>query len=122
MNKNAILEKAINIAKSLPKQKYKLVATITDKKGRILSWGYNSYSKTSPTQAYYAEKTGYNLRIYLHSEIDAILKLKYTDKPYAIFIVRINHNGEPVFAKPCEICQKAIQDIGIKKIYYTENK
>ena len=118
---NNIFQKAIKIAKKLPNQKYKLVAIITDKKGHILSIGKNSFSKSHPTQAYYAEKVGNRHCIFLHSEIDAIIKLKYTDIPNSIYIVRINQKGEPLLSAPCEICQRAIKDVGIKNIYYTEN-
>lgn len=41
-------------------------------------------------------------------------------KPYAIYIARANSYGEPVLAKPCEICQMAIKDAKIKEIHYTE--
>ena len=122
MNKNDIIQKGIKIASKLPDQKFKLVAIITDKKGRVLSIGKNSFTKTSPRQAYYAEKCGNRHKIYLHAELDAIIKLKYTDNPYAIYIVRINKKNEPVLSKPCKICQQALKDIKIKKIYYTGEK
>lgn len=114
-----IFEKATKIAKKLPDQKYKLVAIITDKRDNILSVGMNSYKKSHPTQAYYSEKVGNGHQIYLHAELDAIIKLKYTDKPYAIHIVRVNNKGETLLAKPCPICKRAIKDVGIKEIYHT---
>lgn len=53
------------------------------------------------------------------AEMDAIIKLKYTDSPYAIYIARINKRGGSLLAKPCKICQQAIKDVGIKEIYHT---
>lgn len=119
MNKK-LLNKAIKIAKGLPNQKYKLVAIITDKKGNILSIGKNSFSRSHPTQAYYAEKVGNKHKIFIHSEIDALVKCKGT--PYNIYVVRINKKGKCLLAKPCSICEMAIKDSGIKNIYYTEGE
>lgn len=112
-----MLNQAIEIAKNLTNRKHRLVAIITDKKDRILSIGVNSYQKTHPKQAYFAEKYGNKNRIYLHAEIDALIKCKH--KAHKIYVARINKKGLPLLAKPCQICQQAIKDIGIKKIYHT---
>lgn len=117
-----MLHKALKLVNSYKKDKYCLCAIITDKKGNILSVGKNDYFRSHPTQAYYAEKCGNKHSIFIHAEIDALTKIPYGKKPYAIYIARINKNGEPVIAKPCQICQEAIKDAGIKEnnIYYTK--
>lgn len=100
--------------------KYRLVAIITDKKGNMLSTGVNSYSKTHPAQAKFASKSSNPKRVMLHAEIDAINKLKSkTLKPYAIYIARVNKNGEVGLAKPCDCCMAAITAHKIKKIIHT---
>lgn len=114
-----IINKAIKYLNSRPPQKYKICAIILDKKGHILSKGFNSFSKTSPRQAYYAEKYGNKHKIFIHAELDAICKLKYTDEPYSIYIVRVNNQGKTSLAKPCKICAMAIKDAGIKEVYHT---
>lgn len=114
---NNILQKGIEIAKSLETNKYRLVAIITNKRGHILSIGCNSYEKTHPRQAYFAKKYGNKFRIYLHAEIDALIKCK--GNPHAIWIARVNNKGEPLLARPCNICQMAICDAGIEEIYFT---
>ena len=53
-----MLDKAIKLALNKKSDKYSLCAIITDKKGSILSIGWNSYKKSHPKQAYYAEKAG----------------------------------------------------------------
>lgn len=122
MKQIKLLNKAIELAKSLKSQdRYKLSAIVTDKKNNILSFGVNSYKKTHPTQAYYAEKVGKYNSIFLHAEIDAVSKIPYNKKPYAIYIARVGKTGEPRLAKPCKICNKAIKDSGIEKIYYTKD-
>jgi len=114
---NKILQKGYDLLKTLPDQKYKLVAIVTDKRDRILSYGCNSYTKSHPQQAYYAEKIGNKFSIFLHAEISALIKCKR--KPYSIYIIRVNDKNQPVLAKPCEICMMAIKDMGIENIHYT---
>jgi tRNA(Arg) A34 adenosine deaminase TadA len=55
----------------------------------------------------------------LHGEIDAIIKIPYGSKPFSIYVARVTPSGKIKLAKPCPICSKALQDIGIKNIYYT---
>lgn len=115
-----MLNKAIKFASQIKSDKYRLCAIITDKKGNILSIGHNSYSKTHPRQFYFAKKVGTAHRIFLHAEIDALLKIPYGSIPNSIYIARVGKNKQPLLAKPCSICQMAIQDARIKNIYYTK--
>lgn len=96
-----------------------ITAIIYDKKGRVLSIGRNSYVKTHPLQAHYANKVGYNHKIFLHAEVHAIVRCKELDKAHKIIIFRFGAGGEPRLAKPCEICREAISHTKIKKIEYT---
>lgn len=114
---NRILNKAIELASQLQNKKQRLCAIVTDKKGRILNIGFNSYNKTSTTQAYYAEKVGLSRKIFLHAEIASLTNVQ--GKPTTIYIARINRKNEPVPASPCPICQMAIADAGIKEIITT---
>lgn len=120
MCKNHILQKAIALASLMPNDKYRLVAIITNKRGEILSVGHNSFTKSHPLQAYYAIRVGTEKRIFIHAELDAITKIPFNSKPHAIYIVRVNKKNKPCLSKPCNICQQAIKDVGIKNIYYTE--
>lgn len=99
---------------------YKVIAIIFDKRGRVISVGENSYTKTHPIQRYYADKVGMQVKVFLHAEIDAIIKARKQIKDaYRIFVCRYNSKGKPVCAKPCPICQKAIADTPIKVIEHT---
>jgi len=117
-----MLNKAIKLASKLNDNKYNLVAIITDKKGKILSTGKNSYTKTHPKMALWSKKYGNPYRIYLHAECHAILKLKENDDPYVIYVARTGKNGEPLNSKPCKICMNVIKKVGIKEIFYTKEK
>jgi len=100
--------------------KQNLTAIIYDRKGRILSIGKNSYVKTHPMMAKMAYEVGENHnRVFLHAEIDAIVKCRQLDKAYRIEIFRYNKQGKPQLAAPCPICQGAIKKTTIKEIVFT---
>lgn len=98
--------------------KYSIKAICYDKRGRIISIGTNSYSKTHPIQAYFAKKTKEDYKIYLHAEIDAILKAKGKNI-HKIHVIRFDKNGNQALAAPCKTCMEAIKAFGVKEISYT---
>lgn len=121
-----MIEYTIKQAFQIPHEsnKQRLYAVITDKKGNIISEGSNTYSKSHPIQFYYAEKVGRGNAIFLHAEMNAIVRIiRSTNrrKPHSIYVARVNCKGEPVMAKPCEICEMAIEEAGIENVYYTTN-
>lgn len=87
--------------------KQNITAIIYDKKGNVLSIGKNSYVKTHPLQAHYAKRVGLDKKIYLHAEINAIIKCKQPEKAYKMLVVRTLANGTYGCAKPCPICSEA---------------
>lgn len=101
------------------RKKYTITAIIYDKRGKILATGINSYTKTHPYQYRLAKQAGREDAIYLHAEIQAILKTKNIDKAHRIFIKRLGANGESLPACPCEICSIAIEEAGIKIVEHT---
>lgn len=113
-----MLELAIKLAREM-KQKFNVVCIIVDKKYHILSIGTNSFTKSHTRQAYYARRIGNKVKIFLHAEIDSLIKCQ--GEPYAMFIARVKKDGTPALAKPCLICQGAIKDAGIQKVYYTND-
>lgn len=101
------------------KKRYHILAKCYDRKGRLLSAAFNSYTKSHPLQAYLAKQVGHESQICLHAEIAAILKCK--GKPiYRITTERYDASGLPANAKPCKICQLAIKMFGITKVEYTK--
>ena len=98
-------------------KKHIVKASVFDRKGKIISEAYNSYTKTHPVQYNYAKQCGEPYKIYLHAEIAAIIKAK--GKGYKIIVERFNDEGVPLLAKPCHICMLAIKEAGIKRIEYT---
>jgi len=100
-------------------QKQNITAILYDKKGKILSIGKNSYIKTHPLQAKSAQAVGEDYKIFLHAEIDALVKAKNWDKAHKLVITRFTKDGVPVMAKPCKVCQHAINLAGIKYVEHT---
>ncbi len=101
------------------KIKHALTAIIYDKRGRVLSIGQNSYVKTHPIMAKYADKCGEPFKQFLHAEIHAIVKCKDLSKAYKIFVARYGRSGVPLNATPCPICMQAIREAGIEIIEHT---
>ena len=114
---NSIFKLAVELVRHSQFEPYNFVAIITDKKDRVLSIGRNSYKKTHPMQAQYAIQDNQSEKIYLHAEIDALVRC--SKQPYKIFIARTDRHGKVRAAKPCSICHRAIQASGIKHIYWT---
>lgn len=102
----------------MTKRQY-ITAIITDKKGRILSIGKNSYFKSHPMMLVHGTKCGEPFKIVLHAEVAAIVRCKDLDKAHKISVYRYSVSGEPLIAKPCKICQSAIDAAGIKVVEFT---
>lgn len=104
----------------MSKKRFDLTAIIYDKKGRILSIGKNSYTKTHPLMKKYSSIVGKPDAIFLHAEIHAIVKCKNIKKAHKIVVTRYDTFGNPKLAMPCPICKKAINDYGIKVVEWTQ--
>ncbi len=96
-------------------------------KNRVISTGVNSL-KSHPFQ----KKYGRNVEsIYLHAEISAIKSaLRCLDvddlSDVDLYVCRMKRDGQNTdfqhgLAKPCDGCQRAIADFGIRNVYYTTN-
>ena len=104
----------------MTKKRFSIVATVYDKRGRKLTEGTNSYTKTHTLQAKFAVQVGLDDKIYLHAEISALSKLRKGQKPYRIVVERYKENGDPALAKPCLVCQAAIESHGITLVEWTK--
>lgn len=104
----------------MSKKRFHVIATVKDKRGRVLSVACNSYSKTHPLQAKYASLCGLPDKQYLHAEVAAILRVRDISKAHTISVERYNSKGEPVNAKPCVICERVIQASGITNVEWTK--
>lgn len=100
------------------KKRYRIVAKCYDKRGRLISKGENSYDTSHPIQAHFARLVGQKERIFLHAEIQAIIRAR-GKVIQSIRVERYDSKGNERLALPCAICKRAIADAGIKEITYT---
>lgn len=113
----------------LPVGHAKIAAAIVYK-DEIISIGVCSY-KTHPLQKQYGRNAH---SIFLHAEVDALVKAKYrvlkrgiSLKKCTMYIARAKRAGSQSIgyisglAKPCDGCMKAINEAGITRVFYTEN-
>ena len=94
-------------------------------KGRLVAVGVNS-KKSHPFQAKYSKNEH---AIYLHAEVAAIMaaKRKLTEAELAkatLYVIRTKEsyiNGQTVLgiAKPCEGCERCINDHNIRRVVYS---
>ena len=101
------------------KVKHTIIAKCYDKRGHLLSFATNSYTKTHPLQAYFAKKVGHSHhKVFLHAEIAAILKAR-GKSIHRITVERYGKTGKPLNACPCPICQEAIKAFSIPIVEFT---
>lgn len=98
---------------------HSLKAIIYDKRGRVLSVGENSYTKTHPMMYRLGMSVGTPLKVFLHAEVAAIIKCQDLSKAHTIKVFRLGKSGAYLNAKPCPICQEAIKAAGIKNVWHT---
>lgn len=103
----------------MTRSRFDITAIIYDKRGKVLSIGKNSYFKTHPLQNHHACKVGLPDKQFLHAEIHAIALCKKLSNAHKIVVMRFGKSGEAKIAKPCPVCQSAIEASGIKIIEHT---
>jgi deoxycytidylate deaminase len=112
---------AIGEAKGNPTTLPRMAAVIVFK-NEVISIGYNQ-RKSHPFQKQFSQS---DLKICLHAETDALRKaLKILDckeiSKTRIYIARVLKNDSIAKAKPCTICQNALNAYGIQA-YWTDRE
>lgn len=115
---NNFLQLAIDTAKSSPSRRR--VGAVLLKKNKVIATAVNLEEKSHPLQAKLAQKVGLGEKIYLHAEISVLIKAK--EDADTIVVARVNTQNKLRMAKPCPICALALEQEGIKNIYYTTNE
>lgn len=96
---------------------------------KVISVGWNSM-KTNPLQKELNKQRNFDKEDSpnngaVHAELACLLNVQYMDINWskaALYIYRQHKNGQPALAKPCKACMKAIQDKGIRKVYWTTDE
>lgn len=110
---NSLLNRALELSKLSTYSKFKHGAIIV-KGGHTIAVGVNRLTNHPD----HVEDP--KVQSSVHAEIAALNACRKTDLNGAsIYVARIYKSGEPAMSKPCENCQKALRERGIKKVYYT---
>lgn len=115
------LEYCLSMARQQPyiKSRMRHYAVITDRRGKIVSEGRNSYIKTNPKMAKAGKAVGLPDKTCIHAELAAILGDKH-NRGYKITVVRVGAKGEPMYSEPCDACKWLIKNhSNIKEISYS---
>lgn len=118
MISDSVFDLAIEVAKTSP-SKQKMGAVLLYK-NRVLTCACNMEKKSHPIQAKFAKRVGLKEKIYLHAEVAALVKCR--QEVDAIVVARVNSQNKLRLAKPCKICQLAISEAGVNKVYYSTNE
>lgn len=116
-----MLDYALSKARQIPYKRgqQRHFCIITDKRGRILAESANSYTKSSPKMKQAGQKVGLEEKIFWHAECKTIYSVRDLSKAHRLIVVRIGSKGEALNSKPCCICERLIQEVGIKEISYS---
>lgn len=85
-----------------------------------MAWGVNDYTKFHPK----SKKFGFTVKA-LHSEVAALIDYKGEKsalKNYILINIRINKFFEISISKPCKCCQDVIDQIGFKKVFFSNKQ
>ena len=118
MVSDSVFDLAIEVAKSST-SRVKVGAVLLSK-NKVVCSATNLDSKSHPTQAKFAKMAGLKEKIYLHAEMAALVKCR--TEVDTIVVTRINPQGKLRLSKPCPICSLALNEAGIKKVYYSTPK
>ena len=122
------MSKYVNVAKAMIGKGYTsngrtFNVTFAVFKGKVLSIGWNDMSK----RVEYVKRFRTNVKHYgepsyhlsLHGEISCLLKLGYEDcSDIDFFSIRIDRNGHCCNSQPCKNCERILQMVGFKHVYY----
>jgi tRNA(Arg) A34 adenosine deaminase TadA len=102
----------------MSRKKYTIFAKCFDKRGRLISVGMNNYRKSHPIQQHFANLVGLHEKIFLHAEIQALLRAG-DKKVHRILVERYDKQGNPANAEPCPVCKAAIKAWDVQVVDFT---
>jgi deoxycytidylate deaminase len=91
------------------------VAAVVVRGGRIISSSYNQRRHVNLPDAWM------NREDTVCAERAALLKCMNTAKGGTLYVGRYTQGGKFRLAKPCEACLRMMNDLGIRRVFYTDN-
>lgn len=91
--------------------KQRIYAVCVDKRGNILASAGNTYTKSHPAQAIYANRSGMSDKCFLHAELLCMLRVaKQKKKPYKLYVARAGRgSNKALCAAPCAVCRLMLE-------------
>lgn len=117
MVSDSILQLAINTAKCSPSKKK--IGAVLLRKNKVIVTATNLEKKTHPLQATLAERVGLKEKIYLHAEINALIKAKESADTIVVARIGGHSHNELRMSKPCPICQMALEMNSVRRVIYS---
>lgn len=91
----------------------------------VVSSGYNK-KRTHPLQKELNKERGFSCSNGVHAEVDCLSWLigkKDVDfSRMKLFVYREDKTGRPCICRPCAACQKLINSLGIKEVWYLDEE
>jgi len=113
---NKIINKAIGEALKSNVKRAKIGAVLFTHRGRILSSAHNS------TLYGYGDKWTIHAEIFLLAKMNNLKILsRHNTNKLNILVLRVKHDKSLSMAKPCDVCQKALNPLDIT-VYYSDYK
>ena len=91
--------------------------TFIVRKNKILSIGWNSYSKTHPVSVKFG--SAYKFR---HSEVHAVSKFPGEPSELSrckLYNTRVNRHGEVCMSRPCKYCLPMLVGLNFREVMFT---
>ena len=112
---NSVIETALE---ECSKSTFRLkIGAVIFKGKRILGKGHNDIRSCSLSMKHRHWEES------IHAEQSALLNLDWNKlKGCSILVMRISKKGKLGMCKPCPMCEKLIKHVGLKNIYYTNDK
>lgn len=102
------LAKKLSVKSTHPKHQ---LGCVIVNKNRIVGVGFNKFK--THTRSNHAFQM-------LHAEVDALIgQDRSVLRGCDVYVYRETKDGQPAMSKPCQACELALRDAGIKTVYYT---
>jgi hypothetical protein len=100
--------------------------TFVYNKNKLICIAHNNYNKIHPYHKfgkYESTRADGDYKAGIHSECSAIIKMGLEDCSRLTFInIRISNEEKPAISKPCINCQRVLDQVGYKNIWYFDGK
>jgi deoxycytidylate deaminase len=94
--------------------------TFIASKRKLLQIGINNYKKKAKPS--YKKEGEDSYQPCIHSELDALIKIKRDTSNLDFYNIRIDKNGNLAKSEPCINCKHLLNEYGFRKIVYFDGK